>query len=85
VVPSLVGHTPISWCDLEPPHEAEKEAGERALEFDARRWEGDSNVTGTVNGQAVTGVAYVEELPPKQLPTRGSAWATIFQSLLGTL
>jgi predicted secreted hydrolase len=48
-------------------------------------WEGDSNVTGTVNGQAVTGVAYVEQLPPKQLPTRGSVWVTIFQSLLGTL
>lgn len=45
-------------------------------------WEGDSTVTGTVNGKAVTGVAYVEELPPKQLPTRGSAWASIFQSLL---
>ena len=48
-------------------------------------WEGDSTVTGTINGQAVTGVSYVEQLPPKQLPTRGSEWVTIFESLVGDL
>lgn len=48
-------------------------------------WEGDSTVTGTINGQAVTGVSYVEQLPPKQLPTRGSEWVTIFDSLIGDL
>lgn len=44
-------------------------------------WEGSSTVTGTVNGQAVTGKAYAELTPHIELPTRGSVWDGIRAAL----
>jgi predicted secreted hydrolase len=44
-------------------------------------WEGDSSVTGAVNGDTVTGQAYAEQTPSITLPTRGAVWSGILTAL----
>ncbi|ONH24205.1 carotenoid 1,2-hydratase [Pseudofrankia asymbiotica] len=44
-------------------------------------WEGTATVSGTVNGQAVTGMAYAEVIPDIEMPGHGYVWQSVLDLL----
>jgi predicted secreted hydrolase len=44
-------------------------------------WEGTSTVTGTINGQSVTGLGYAEVIPYIDMPGKGYVWDSVKKAL----
>ncbi|CAI7976485.1 Carotenoid 1,2-hydratase [Frankia sp. Hr75.2] len=44
-------------------------------------WEGTSSVSGTINGQSVTGLGYAEVIPYIDMPGKGYVWDSVKEAL----